>query len=138
MDHCFTINITPIEETCNNLIKESQEFKNITQINFLIEKMKREMNGIRHTFLEHTMKTTDKILNNRFHPYHNNVTVDTIYVADRWFGLCRDLRGFFKRNCSFQCWVGDTSRFRVRWLARGVGVLRVGSNSSLPSSKRRP
>lgn len=49
MHHCLTINITQIEETCNNLIKESQEFNNITQINYLIEKMKREMNGIHIT-----------------------------------------------------------------------------------------
>jgi len=41
MNHCLTIHLTQIEETClilsYHLIKESQEFKNIAQINFLIE-----------------------------------------------------------------------------------------------------
>jgi len=49
MHHCLTINIAQIEETCNNLIKETREFKNIALSNFLFEKMKREMNGIRTT-----------------------------------------------------------------------------------------
>jgi len=49
MHHCLTINVKQIEEKYINLIKESWKFKYKTQINFLVEKIKREMNGIRIT-----------------------------------------------------------------------------------------
>jgi len=49
INHCLTINITQIEETFNNLLKESSKFNNVPQINYLIQKLNREMNGIRLT-----------------------------------------------------------------------------------------
>jgi len=46
---CLTINITQIEETFNNLLNESSQFSNVPQINYLIQKLNREMSGIRLT-----------------------------------------------------------------------------------------
>jgi len=45
--HYLTVNLTKMEDSYNNLIKQAKEFETLTQIQYLTEKLKREMNGIR-------------------------------------------------------------------------------------------
>jgi len=45
--HYLAVNLTKIENTFNNLMKQAKEFETLSQIQYLTEKLEREMNGIR-------------------------------------------------------------------------------------------
>jgi len=44
--HYLSVNITKTEQTFENLLKKADEFNNVIQIRYLVEKLKREINGI--------------------------------------------------------------------------------------------
>jgi len=44
--HYLSVNITKTEQTFENLLKEADEFNDVIQIRYLVEKLKREVNGI--------------------------------------------------------------------------------------------
>lgn len=45
--HCLSINITKTMLVFENLLEEAKEFPSILQIQYLVEKLKREINGLR-------------------------------------------------------------------------------------------
>jgi len=45
--HYLFVNITKTKQTYNNLIKQSEEHEILPQVQYLVETLKREMNGIR-------------------------------------------------------------------------------------------
>jgi len=44
--HYLSVNITKTEQTFQDLLKEADEFNDVIQIRYLVEKLKREINGI--------------------------------------------------------------------------------------------
>jgi len=44
--HYLSVNITKTEQTFEDLLKEADEFNDVIQIRYLVEKLKREINGI--------------------------------------------------------------------------------------------
>lgn len=45
--HCLTVNLTKTEQTYKNLMEQTREFEHLDQIQYLKEKLNREMNGIK-------------------------------------------------------------------------------------------